>query len=135
MKSEELKQSPKNNFTGYVMNGKIPDYFMKAILILLSKEDNKAPPVHKTRPISILPTIAKIFETSIMHNLEKVMQSPIFSRCQRGFMKENSTLQNIEDILDYARNLQQSKWNKIINTAIIVFSILKRHMIMYLEIF
>ena len=56
-----------------------------------------------------------------MHNLEKVMQSPIFSRCQRGFIKENCTLQNIEDILDYARNLQQSKWNKIIHTAIIVF--------------
>ena len=91
------------------MNGKIPDYFMKAILILLSKEDNKEPPVHKMRPISILPTITKIFKTSIMHNLEKVMQSPIFIRCQRGFMKENSTLQNIEDILDYARNLQQSK--------------------------
>ena len=58
-KSEELKQSLKNNFTEYVMNGKIPDYFMKARLILLSKEDNEAPPVHKTRPISILPTITK----------------------------------------------------------------------------
>ena len=103
------------------MNGKIPDYFMKARLILLSKEDNEAPPVHKTRPISILSTITKIFETSIMHNWEKVMQSPIFSRSQRGFMKGKSTLQNIEDILDYAKNLQQSKRNKIINTATIVF--------------
>ena len=49
------------------------------------------------------------------------MQSPIFSRCQRGFMKRKSTLQNIEDILDYVRNLQQSKRNKIINTETIVF--------------
>ena len=56
-----------------------------------------------------------------MHNLEKVMQNPIFSRCQRGFMKGKFTLQNIEDIIDYARNLQQSKRNKIINTATIVF--------------
>ena len=120
-KSEELKQRLKNNFTEYVMNGKIPDYFMKSRLILLSKEDNEAPPVHKTRPISISPTITKIFETSIMQNFEKVLQSHIFSRCQRGFMKGKSTLQNIEDILDYARNLQQSKRSKIINTATIVF--------------
>ena len=89
------------------MNDKIPDYFMKAILILLSKEDNEAPPVHKIRPFSILPTITKIFETFFVYNLEKVTQSPIFSRCQRGFMKGKSALQNIEDILDHAKNLQQ----------------------------
>ena len=56
-----------------------------------------------------------------MHNLEKVIQSPFLSRYQRGFMKGKSTLQNIEDILSYARNLHQSKRNKIINTATIVF--------------
>ena len=36
-------------------------------------------------------------------------------------MKGKFTLQNIEDILDYAGNLQKLKRNKIINTATIVF--------------
>ena len=94
---------------------------MNAKLVLISKDDTETPPIHKTRPISILPTITKIFESSIIHNLEKITQSPVFSKNQRGFMKGKSTLDNIEDIIRLAKNLQMQRQKCTVKTATIVF--------------
>ena len=49
----------------------MPDFWMSGRLILLNKENNKYPQIENTRPITILPAITKIFELSIMHNIEK----------------------------------------------------------------
>ena len=51
---------------------------MKAKLILISKEDTEYPEIENTRPISVLPTITKIFELSILHYLEEAVKSGIF---------------------------------------------------------
>ena len=87
---------------------------MHAKLILISKDDTETPVIEKTRPISILPSITKIFEYSILHNLEKITQSPIFSKNQRGFTKGKSTLDNIRDIIQFAKNYRY-KDNKILS--------------------
>ena len=60
---------------------------MEAKLVLLSKDNSHYPPIEWTRPISILPAIAKIFELSIMNNLIKAIDLKLFNRHQRGFVK------------------------------------------------
>ena len=119
--SKELKSRLRKHFVRYIETDYIPNYFMNAKLVLISKDDTETPPIHKTRPISILPTITKIFESSIIHNLEKITQSPVFSKNQRGFMKGKSTLDNIEDIIRLAKNLQMQRRQGTVKTATIVF--------------
>ena len=116
-----LKVRLQDHFKNYVMTGDVPEYFMNARLILLSKDDSDTPQINKARPISILPTITKLFETTILHNFESVIQSQIFSKWQRGFTKGSSTIHNIEDILKYARELQLTKKIWAASTATVVF--------------
>ena len=119
--SEKLKLRLIEHFIRYIETGYVPNYFMHAKLILISKDDTETPVIEKTRPISILPSITKIFEYSILHNLEKITQSPIFSKNQRGFTKGKSTLDNIRDIIQYAKELQIQRQQDIIKTATIIF--------------
>ena len=116
-----LKQRLKSHFTNYLIAGDVPEYFMNARLVLFSKDDSETPPVNKTRPISILPTITKILETSIMYNLEKVTKGPMFWKWQRGFIKGKSTLDNIKDVIQCAKEQQKLRQNREIKTATIVF--------------
>ena len=62
-------------------------YFMKARLVLLSKEETNMPEIENTRPISIVPAVTKLFKISILHNLEKATKLDQFNKLQRGFMK------------------------------------------------
>ena len=75
-----LKVRLQNHFRNYVMTGDVPEYFTNARLILLSKFDSDTPQINKTRLISILPTITKLFETTILYDFESVIQSQIFSK-------------------------------------------------------
>ena len=79
---------------------------MEARLILISKEDTEYPSIEKAHPISILPTITKIFELSIIHHHEVATKSPIFWKNQRGFLKEKSTINNICDLLSLGKNFK-----------------------------
>ena len=119
--SKELKSRLRKHFIRYIETSYILNYFMNAKLVLISKDDTETPPIHKTRSISILQTITKIFESSIIHNLEKITQSPVFSKNQRGFMKGKSTFDNIEDIIRLAKNLQIQRRQGTVKTATIVF--------------
>ena len=80
---------------------------MEGRLVLISKINT--PEINDTRPISVLPAITKIFETSILHNLERLTISPAFSKNQRGFTKGNSTLDNIKEVIEIARKLRDNK--------------------------
>ena len=62
------------HFQKYLKEGKVPEYFMKAKMILISKDGSRHPKIDKTRPISVLPVITKIFELSIRHYIETTMQ-------------------------------------------------------------
>ena len=118
---KELKIKLTKHFKVYIQKGVIPNYFMVSRLILISKTSNEYPEVKNTRPISILPSITKMFETSIMHNLEKVTNSPLFNKSQRGFIKGKSTMHNIQSLLSIAGKLQVKRKIERNQTATIVF--------------
>ena len=118
---EELKTRLAKHFKEYIFKGKVPKYFMISRLLLISKTKDEYPEINNTRPISILPTITKMFEASILHNLEKVVNSSLFNRWQRGFIKGESTLHNIQDILSIAGKLKEKRKICKSKTATIVF--------------
>ena len=86
MKNELVKKLT-NFFSNYIENGYIPNYFMKARLVLISKDNTKFPTIDKTRPINILPAITKLFELSLLNKIYKLTESRNFNRNQRGFIK------------------------------------------------
>ena len=97
-------------------------------LLLISKTKDEYPEINNTRPISILPTITKMFEASILHNLEKVVNSSLFNRWQRGFIKGESTLHNIQDILSIAGKLKEKrKICKSKTATIVIFDFKKAY--------
>ena len=126
--NELLLERLQLHFTEYTRCMSVPDYFMKAKLILISKDGTEYPKIDETRPISILPTITKVFELTILHFLEQATLSPKFWNDQRGFRKGNSTLNNINDVLQTFRDLQtKRKYNKNIKPAILFFDFKKAY--------
>jgi hypothetical protein len=84
---QKLMERLQHKFQNYVRNSDVPHYFMEAKLVLFSKDNTEYPDIEKIRPISILPAITKLFESSIHHNLQKITNSSLFCRNQRGFTK------------------------------------------------
>ena len=82
---------------------------MEGRLVLISKNKSDTPEINDTIPISVLPTITKIFETSILHNLERITASISFSKNQRGFTKGKTTLDNIKEVIEIAKKLRVNK--------------------------
>jgi hypothetical protein len=92
---------------------------MKCKLILLSKESSPTPLVSNTRPISILPSITKLFEQSIISNLEDVVLNKL-SPSQRGFIPGRSVFDNLKDIFQECLRIRVSRG------GLLVFLDLKR---------
>ena len=107
-KNKEMRDGIKlriqQHFKDYQFKRKVPNYFMNAKLILINKDGTDHPSIDKTRPISILLSITKMLEISILHNLENLTKSKNFNKNQRGFIK--STHHNINDVFTTARWLQ-----------------------------
>ena len=118
--NEKFKEKLNQTFTKYLIETRTPKYFMEAKLVLLSKDNSHYPPIEWTRPISILPAITKIFELSIMNNLIKAIDSKLFNRHQRGFVKGGKTTENIIDLLKFGQNCQKDLKSK---AAIVFFDI------------
>ena len=93
-------------FKDYLLKGKVPNYFMNAKLILIIKDGTDHPSIDKTRPINILPSITKMLEISILHNLENLTKLKNFNENQRSFIKSKSTHHNINDVFTTVRWLQ-----------------------------
>jgi hypothetical protein len=101
---------------------------MKGRLILLSKERSEFPTIDRTRPISVLPAIIKLFESSVLHNFEKATSLPVFSKSQMGFMKGRSTLHNINELLMECEKLQSDKRsNKNLSPCMVFFDLAKAY--------
>ena len=65
------------HFQKYLKEGKVPEYFMKAKMKLISKDGSRHPKIDKTRPISVLPAITKIFELFIRTTMQDKKYSMI----------------------------------------------------------
>ena len=86
---------------------------MKAKLILINKEDNKYPIIDIKRPICVQSAITKIFESSIKHYLDAIMdRENIFDDNQKGLRKQRSIQENISDVLDIAIKMKYSEKEK-----------------------
>ena len=106
----------------------IPDYFMKAKLILISKDGTEYPKLDKFRPISILPTITKVFDLSILHFFEQATLLPMFWKDQNGLLKGRSTLNNINDVIKTFGEIQlKRRNNKDLKPLIIFFDFKKAY--------
>ena len=117
----EIKNRISTHFELYIHREEIPEYFMQAKLVLISKDGSDHPPIGKIRPISVLPSITKMFELSILHHLEQATLNPKFNRNQRGFIKEKSTIHNINDLFSIWREIQADKRRNRRNSTAIVF--------------
>ena len=119
----ELVKKLKRVFSNYITQGYIPDYFMNARLVLISKDGTSYPPLDKTRPISILPAITKLFELSIFNDLSKITKSSQFNCHQRGFVKGCSTSNNINDLLAFGSKHQKELYSTKSKTAFVFFDL------------
>ena len=78
----------KNIFCKWIQNNNISSYLMRGKLILISKDKTDCPKIENTRPITILPAITKLFESSILHNLENITKSDFSERTKEDSQKE-----------------------------------------------
>ena len=77
---KQEKNSPLINklklwFNNWICNCSIPSFLMRGKLIMISKEDSVWPKIENIRLITILHTVTKFFESSIIHNLENIILS------------------------------------------------------------
>ena len=101
---------------------------MNAKLVLISKDGTDHPSVDKIRPISILPSVTKMLEISILLNLESLTKSQNFNENQRGFIKSKSTHLNINDVFTITKRLQRGRTtDRKSNPAIVFFDFEKAY--------
>jgi hypothetical protein len=67
--------------------------------VIFSKDGTSYPSVNNTRPICVLPSVFKVFEQSVIANLEKVAFKTL-SKNQRGFIPGKSVNDNLRDVLN-----------------------------------
>ena len=102
-KDNPLIKKIRNWFGNWIRKGRTPKYLTSWKLILLSKDNTETSTIEDTRTITILPTVTKVFESSILHNFETIVESRKLNKSQRGFRKKMSTLDNIRDVLKKKR--------------------------------
>ena len=101
---------------------------MTTKLVLLRKNNQEYTEIKNIRHISILPTIAKLLETLIIHNFEKVTNSIEFNKNQWGSSNGKSTLHNLHDLICTERELQEKrKYDKSSTTTIVFFDFTKAY--------
>lgn len=75
------------------IEGYFPDELKVAKIIPVPKEKGEVENINKFRPISILPTISKVFEAALKNRLMKYLeQNDLFSESQHGYRSGRSTI-------------------------------------------
>ena len=120
MEDEKFKLKIRNYFQKWVIDLKVPEFWMKWKIILLNKDKGISPTAESTIPITILPPILKLFELSIIHNFEKVIyEERNLNWNQRGFIKHKVTEDNIRDVLNFCYEKKITKIKK--ETSFLIF--------------
>lgn len=84
-------------------DGKFPDCLSVGSVLLLHKSDDTASPFNY-RPISILPTISKVFERSLFNRLIFLSKHAIISDYQFGFRRNRSEQDVVLKLLEYVHD-------------------------------
>ncbi|EFA12125.1 putative RNA-directed DNA polymerase from transposon X-element-like Protein [Tribolium castaneum] len=75
------------------VEGYFPDELKVAKIIPVPKHKGEVEKINKFRPISILPTISKVFEAALKNRLMKYLeQNDLFSESQNGYRSGRSTI-------------------------------------------
>ena len=113
MEDENFKKKIWSYFQKWVLEWKVPDFWMRGKITLINKDKGRIPTAERTRPITILPPILKLFELSIIHNFEKVIyEEKNLNLNQRGFIKFKWTENNIQDVLNFYYEKRTNKNTK-----------------------
>ena len=121
-----LKRKFKDSFSRFLLENQVQKYFIEVKLILLSKDGSEFQTINKIKPINFLPSITKVFELSIINEINIVTDHKYFSTQQRGFIKNKSTVNNIDDLLKFGLKIQSTKLQRKKEQAAYVFFDLKR---------
>lgn len=93
---------------GFARNGTFPDLWKEALVVLIPKGESKY------RPISLISTIGKLFEHLIKIRLEAELEARgALAQTQYGFRKGRSTIDAIQDVLQYLTSTQD-EWAALI---------------------
>lgn len=92
-----------------ISNGVFPDFMKKGVITPLFKK-GKREIVSNYRPISILPSLAKVFERVLYNQLyHHFEQNGLLDAHQFGFRKKRSTIQAIQQLLENIYSALESK--------------------------
>ena len=86
-----------------------PECMKNAVIIPIHKKDNPDE-ISNYRPISILPTLSKIFERSAVDQLvEYLEKNKLLSPSQHAYRKRHSTVTCLMEVINYVYNLLEKK--------------------------
>ena len=97
-------------FEEWIHKGSISPFLMWGKLLLISNEESNCPIIENVRPITVLSTVTKFFESSKMHNLKEIVSNSSFSKAQRGFTNGKSIMDNKRDVLNAVYISLKAKW-------------------------
>ena len=90
-----------NLINGCIVNGIFPDFLKVGRITPIYKKKGSRLKVNNYRPITILPTISKIFEKVLYNQLSNFFESNnLLHDSQFGFRRNRSTIQAIQKLLD-----------------------------------
>ena len=86
-----------------------PECMKKAIIIPIHKKENPDE-ISNYRPISILPTLSKIFERSAVDQLVEYLENnSLISPNQHAYRKKHSTVTCLTEVINHVYNLLENK--------------------------
>ena len=92
----------------YEMNT-FPESMKNAVIIPIHKKENPDE-ISNYRPISILPTLSKIFERSAVDQLvEYLEKNNLLSKNQHAYRKQHSTVTCLMEVINHVYNLLENK--------------------------
>lgn len=98
----------------------VPSCFKTTQIIMIKKSDKPAEQVTSYRPISLLPTISKLFEKLLLKTLQPLVNIPEF---QFGFRNKHSTIDQVHRVTSMIEKAFEEK-----NTAQHYFLMYLKHL-------
>ena len=78
----EIRDKLRHTLEKWLQSAQIPQYCKQALIISLSKEESQYPTQGNVRPIAIVPTVTKLYETIILGKLyQELQQLKPLSKC------------------------------------------------------
>jgi len=99
-------------FNAIIKTGYFPETWKISQIIMIPKPGKDVTKVNSYRPISLLPTLSKLFEKMLLKKLKPIMhEKRIIPDHQFGFREEHGTVEQVHRVVSEIRNsLEQKKY-------------------------